>query len=165
MGSSACPMARIAPQSEHAIRSVAMNHSLHEATERVLRAHGNRPMTPEDVGTLLEQAPPRSSSDASGIARSDYRSVISDTGTPMIQTNVGHSWRGLQAQVGWAPPMRLHDLRHGAASLLIASGADLRTVMGVLGHSQIRITADTYGHLLPQVLADAAERMDVLLGS
>jgi hypothetical protein len=39
--------------------------------------------------------------------------------------------------------MRLHDLRHGAASLLIASGADLRTVMGVLGHSQVRLTADT----------------------
>ena len=89
----------------------------------------------------------------------------SSAGTPMIQTNVGHQWRRLQAQIGWEPAIRLHDLRHGAASLMIASGADLRTVMGVLGHSQIRLTADTYGHLLPQVLAEAAARMDAVMGA
>ena len=33
------------------------------------------------------------------------------------------------------------------------------------GTTQIRLTADTYSHLLPQVLVDAAEHMDVLLGS
>jgi integrase len=46
------------------------------------------------------------------------------------------------------PPQRLHDLRHGRASLLLASGADLAVVSKVLGHSGYAITADTYAHLL-----------------
>lgn len=45
---------------------------------------------------------------------------------------------------------------------VLASGADLRTVMGRLGHSQIGITANLYTHLLPQVKQDAAERIDRL---
>ncbi|MFF4725009.1 tyrosine recombinase XerC [Streptomyces mirabilis] len=42
------------------------------------------------------------------------------------------------------PPVRLHDLRHGAATLAHAAGADLKDVQEVLGHSSITITADTY---------------------
>lgn len=82
-------------------------------------------------------------------------------GTPLDQTNVGHAFRRLLDRVGF-PRMRFHDLRHQSASLLLASGADLRTVMGWLGHSQIGITANLYTHLLPQVKEDAAERMDRL---
>lgn len=74
---------------------------------------------------------------------------------------MGHAWRRLLDRVGIAR-MRFHDLRHQSASLLLASGADLRTVMGWLGHSQIGITANLYTHLLPQVKEDAAERMDRL---
>jgi integrase len=88
----------------------------------------------------------------------------SNAGTPQDQTNVGHQWRRLQASIGWESPLRFHDLRHQSASLLLAGGADLRTVMGWLGHSQITLTANTYAHLLPQVKVDAAERMDALLG-
>lgn len=44
-------------------------------------------------------------------------------------------------------PVRLHDLRHGAASMLLASGADLALVSKMLGHSGLNITADTYAHL------------------
>jgi hypothetical protein len=40
-----------------------------------------------------------------------------------------------------------YDLRHGAASLLIAQGADLMDIKTQLGHSQIALTANTYGHL------------------
>jgi integrase len=42
------------------------------------------------------------------------------------------------------PPVRLHDLRHGAASLALAAGADLKTVQAMLGHASIVLTADTY---------------------
>lgn len=41
------------------------------------------------------------------------------------------------------PPVRLHDLRHSYASLMLESGVDLKTVSTALGHSTIRITADT----------------------
>lgn len=49
------------------------------------------------------------------------------------------------------PPVRLHDLRHGAASLAHQAGADLKTLQDLLGHSSIVITADTYTTVLPQV--------------
>lgn len=41
-------------------------------------------------------------------------------------------------------PVRLHDLRHGAASLAHSAGADLKTVQDQLGHVVIVLTADTY---------------------
>ena len=55
------------------------------------------------------------------------------------------------------PPVRLHDLRHGAASLALQAGADLKVVQDQLGHSSIVITADTYVSVLPEVARKAAE--------
>lgn len=55
------------------------------------------------------------------------------------------------------PPIRLHDLRHGAATLALAGGADLKTVSEMLGHSTITITADTYATVLSEVSRQAAE--------
>jgi integrase len=63
------------------------------------------------------------------------------------------------------PDMRLHDLRHAAATFLIAQGLPLRLVMEVLGHSTIALTANTYGHIERGMMADAASRMDALLAS
>ncbi len=54
------------------------------------------------------------------------------------------------------PPVRLHDLRHGAATLALAAGADLRVVQGLLGHASIVLTADTYTSVLPQLYHDSA---------
>ncbi|MEU0572246.1 tyrosine-type recombinase/integrase [Nonomuraea sp. NPDC005983] len=54
------------------------------------------------------------------------------------------------------PPIRLHDLRHGAATLALASGADLRVVQGLLGHTSVVLTADVYTSVLPQLYHDSA---------
>jgi hypothetical protein len=61
------------------------------------------------------------------------------------------------------PPIRLHDLRHGAAPLALAGGADLKTVSEMLGHSTIVITADTYTSVLPEVARQAAESAAALV--
>lgn len=55
------------------------------------------------------------------------------------------------------PPIRVHDLRHGAATLALASGVELKVVQETLGHSSIAITADTYTSVLPQVARAAAQ--------
>ena len=55
------------------------------------------------------------------------------------------------------PPVRLHDLRHGAASLALQAGADLKVVQDQLGHSSIVTTADIYVSVLPEVARKAAE--------
>jgi integrase len=55
------------------------------------------------------------------------------------------------------PRGRFHDLRHTAATLLLAQGVDPRTIMETLGHSQISLTLNTYSHVLP-ALQDSAAR-------
>jgi integrase len=55
------------------------------------------------------------------------------------------------------PPVRLHDLRHGAASLALQAGADLKVVQDQLGHSSIVLTADTYITVVPEVARKSAE--------
>ncbi|MFE4589814.1 site-specific integrase [Streptomyces laurentii] len=60
--------------------------------------------------------------------------------------------------------VRVHDLRHTCASLLLAQGVDARIIMETLGHSTITMTLDTYAHVMPTALRAAAERMDDALG-
>jgi len=55
------------------------------------------------------------------------------------------------------PPVRLHDLRHGAATLAHAAGADLKTVQELLGHASIALTADTYTSVLLELHFKTAE--------
>src|SRR5262245_54546149 len=61
------------------------------------------------------------------------------------------------------PHLRFHDLRHSAASLLIAAGVELVEVSMLLGHSELRVTADLYSHLQKQTAAKAARHMDAVL--
>jgi integrase len=55
------------------------------------------------------------------------------------------------------PPITLHGLRHGAASLMLAAGVDMKVVQETLGHSMISLTADTYTAVYPVVAAEGGE--------
>ena len=61
------------------------------------------------------------------------------------------------------PPVRLHDLRHGAATLAHATGADLKTVQELLGHASIVLTADTYTSVLLDLHFKTAETVARLI--
>ena len=56
-------------------------------------------------------------------------------------------------------PIRFHDLRHTTASLMMMAGASLAAVGKILGHSNIRITAEVYGHLAPDYLKSEVNRL------
>ena len=58
------------------------------------------------------------------------------------------------------PRIRLHDLRHTYASLLIQQGESLAYVQQQLGHSSIQVTVDVYGHLIPGANRAAVDRLD-----
>ncbi len=62
------------------------------------------------------------------------------------------------------PPLRYHTLRHTCATLLLSDGTPLFDVSRILGHASIDITANLYGHLVPDMTAGAASRMDRLFG-
>jgi len=83
-------------------------------------------------------------------------------GTPLDPSNVRRTLRAL-LEAANLPRVRFHDLRHSAASLLIAEGVELVEVSLLLGHSELRVTSDLYAHLQKQTAAKAAQRMDALL--
>ena len=56
--------------------------------------------------------------------------------------------------------LRLYDLRHTCASLLIREGATVKAVQAQLGHATASITLDTYGHLFPDELDQLAGRLE-----
>jgi integrase len=55
------------------------------------------------------------------------------------------------------PPVRLHDLRHLAATLSLLAGTDIKVVQEKLGHSSRQITSDTYTSVLPEMMRAEAE--------
>jgi integrase len=59
--------------------------------------------------------------------------------------------------------MRLYDLRHTCATLLLADGENVKVVTERLGHSSVKITLDTYTQVLPNMQAQASRRMDSML--
>jgi integrase len=75
----------------------------------------------------------------------------------------GRPQAGLELAVraaGLPEGLRLHDLRHTCASLLIAQGARVKAVQAQLGHATASITLDTYGHLFPSELEALADRLE-----
>lgn len=104
----------------------------------------------------------------SGLVFTTYRTCTDgkgerfSVGAPLHPRNV---LRALHAILEGAdlPRVRFHDLRHSAASLLIAEGVQLAEVSMLLGHSELRVTSDLYSHLQAQTAAKAARHMDALL--
>jgi integrase len=84
------------------------------------------------------------------------------TGTPFRPDRMTRMFAKLVAASG-LPPVTLHGLRHGAATLALAAGADLKVVQDQLGHSTITLTADTYTSVLPETARTAAEHTAALL--
>ena len=58
--------------------------------------------------------------------------------------------------------IRFHDLRHTFATLLLQNGESLAYVKDQLGHSSIRTTVDTYGHLVPGANRQAVNKLPSL---
>jgi integrase len=83
-------------------------------------------------------------------------------GRPVSPDRITRLFAKLVADSG-LPPVTLHGLRHGAATLALAGGTDLKVVQDQLGHSTITLTADTYTSVLPETARAAAERTAAVL--
>lgn len=84
-------------------------------------------------------------------------------GTPLDRPNIVRRSFKLILEKAGLPDIRFHDLRHTAASLLLVQGVAPRVVMETLGHSQITLTMDTYSHVMPVLMREAADKMDAIL--
>jgi integrase len=84
-------------------------------------------------------------------------------GTPMDPSNLRERVFAPTLKRAGLRKVRIHDLRHTFASLLINQGENLKYVQAQLGHSSITTTVDRYGHLMPEAHRGANERLDVTL--
>ncbi len=84
-------------------------------------------------------------------------------GQPLRNSNFRRRvWHRATADAGLAEGLRIHDLRHTCASLLIAQGAHPKAIQVHLGHSSISVTMDRYGHLFPSDMEALAADLDAV---
>lgn len=84
-------------------------------------------------------------------------------GTPIEASRITRSF-ALALERAGLPHTRFHDLRHAAATFLLAQGFTLEDVKNLLGHSPIVLTSNTYGHVLAGRQRQVARGMDAVLG-
>lgn len=84
-------------------------------------------------------------------------------GTPQRNTNAWRRFKRLLKRAGLPVDFRFHDQRSTAASLVIADGASLFDVSRLLGHKDLRTTANQYGHLFPEGRREMDQRMSRLV--
>jgi integrase len=98
---------------------------------------------------------------AHGLDWTDHDLVFPNSrGAPIERQNLARrSFKPLLARAG-LPPIRFHDLRHTAATLLLAKGVHSKVVQERLGHSSIGVTMDVYSHVLPSIQNEAVDALD-----
>jgi integrase len=92
---------------------------------------------------------------------SDYVFCHPD-GTPLDPSTVSHAFAKTLKRAG-LPPMPLHGLRHSHATYLLQAGIHPKVVQERLGHSSIRVTLDTYSHVVGGLQEAAAQKFDDFL--
>ncbi len=86
----------------------------------------------------------------------------SEVGTFVEQKAEVEAFRRICQRAG-VPIIRVYDLRHTSASLLLASGVHPKVVAERLGHANVTLTLTTYSHVLPGLQRDAAETLEAAL--
>jgi len=121
------------PKSKNAIRRIGMSPTLIQ----VLKDH-------------LEVCP----------QSADDLVFCTDEGKLLIETNIRNRVFHPALKQAGLRRIRIHDLRHTYASLLINQGENLKYVQQQLGHASITTTVDRYGHLMPDAHKNASARLD-----
>jgi integrase len=159
-------------------RQLTVNHTLHWLPGT--RSGGRRWYLGEPKSKLSRRTLPLPASVATSLREHRARQIeecllvgvdwtdpgfvfTSGAGVPMDGDRVRYALRANLARAGLAV-VTFHQLRHSAASLLIAQGIPLKIVSEVLGHSTIALTANTYGHLSEELWRGAADALDRALG-
>jgi integrase len=85
-------------------------------------------------------------------------------GQPLDPDSFSHAVKRLMGKAGLDPATRLHDLRHGLATLLLEQGTDIVIVSAQLGHSSPGFTMSTYQHVREGMAEQAAEAIERAFG-
>jgi integrase len=133
------------PKSRAGIRQIALDH----ITVTALRQYQHRQQAERAAGESW--------------CGTGYVFTFSN-GRPLSPDRLTRIFAGLVETSG-LPPVTLHGLRHGAATMALTAGVGLKTVQAMLGHSSIQVTADIYPAVLPATARRAAEDIATFLFS
>lgn len=152
-------------------KKIAITRTLSRAGEgwtleepKTARSRRSVPLPPSVVSDLRElkkeQAAIRLKA---GGGYTDHGFVFStSTGEPLHDRNVNTEFKGVLEAAG-LPDIRLYDLRHSCATLLLAAGENPKVVSERLGHASITLTLDTYSHVLPDMQQAATDKLEEML--
>ena len=148
-----------------------------EAQTVVVRASGGGEGPKSDAGTRAVPVPEavvaalRAWRKAQLTGRLSWGEAWTDTGLVFTRedgTPVPGQWISVRFETlafrAGLPPVRFHDLRHGAASLYKAAGVDTKYISAMLGHARTSFTDDVYVTLFPEVAREAAEAAAAVVG-
>src|ERR671917_2615311 len=106
------------------------------------------------MGQLEERMPP------AGLWRDHGLVFPSSVGTPLSHRNVVRGFKQLLKRAALPQTVRLYDLRHTCATLLLSSNVHPKYVQELLGHASIAQTLDTYSHVLEGMKGGIGDVMD-----
>jgi integrase len=91
-----------------------------------------------------------------GVWTDSGRVFTREDGTPLRPAWISVRFGTVAARAG-LPPIRFHDLRHGAASMLLAAGVEPKVISQMLGHATVAFTMDVYTEVAEELAEAAAE--------
>ena len=118
--------------------STAITLREHKAQQEILKGNAGLPLSEDDL------------------VFSHYN------GKPFLPDTVTHAWKSLAKRTG-LKEVRLHDARHTHASLMLKQGIHPKVVQERLGHASIKVTLDTYSHVVPGIQQAAANKFDDII--
>ena len=132
------------PKTDNSVRTIAIPIRL----VRILKKHKRKQ---EKLKKLLGNA----------YIESDYV-CVNDEGKLISPSSLNHKFKDILKENN-LPSIRIHDLRHSHASLLLSKGASQKAISSRLGHSTIQITMDLYTHLYNSVNKQVANKVNGFL--
>jgi integrase len=120
---------------------------------------------PDLLVTELRVHKARQAQERMASSRWDIAELVFTTpvGSYLDSRNLLREWKDLCAAAGIERSVRIHDLRHTAASFLLSQKVPMRVVMETLRHTRLATTADLYTHVSQELKREAAEAMDELV--
>jgi integrase len=121
---------------------------------------------PESVPVLLASHRAKQAKEklAAGPAYEDLGLIFAaESGRPLNYRNIVRRHFSRVLRAAGLPHMRLYDLRHTSATLLLEAGEHPKVVAERLGHSTITLTLDTYSHVLPDMQQRAADKLEAMV--
>lgn len=126
------------------------------ALEETKTKRGHRVDIPKSLSRMLKEH--RKARGSYKTAPNDFV-FLNDAGRPILASNLRRSWRATRERLGLDKSVRIYDLRHLHATLLLGNGVHPKIAQERLNHSTSRITMDTYSHTLPGMQKPAVDLM------